>query len=139
MRNKLTAAAETDTAAETEGAWFEYSPRGDEVFRVKMARAGNNNADFGREMEKRVRPFRAGVRDAKSAVIPPHIERKINAEVYARTVVKDWNADDVGEPFSIEACIQIFMDAPDFLAWVMNASSSADSFRKQVIAENAGN
>lgn len=138
MVNKLVAAAETDTAAEIEGAWFEYNPRGDQPFRVKLARTGSVNPEFTKLMEQRVRPFRAGVRDG-NASIPPAMERKINAEVYARTVVKDWNAEDVGEPFTVDACIDVFTKAPDFLMWVMGASSSADSFRKRQIEENAGN
>lgn len=138
MVNKLVAAAETDTAAEADGAWFEYNPRGDTPFRVKLARSGTSNSAFTQAMEKRVRPFRVGVRD-NNAKIPPEVERKINAEVFANHVVKDWNEEDVGAPFSVDACIEAFKAAPDFLAWVMGASSTADSFRKQIIEENAGN
>ena len=138
MVNKLVAAAETDTAAEADGAWFEYNPRGDTPFRVKLARAGAANAAFTAAMEKRIRPFRVGVRNS-DAKIPPEIARKIDVEVYANHVVKDWNAEDVGVPFSVDACIEAFKAAPDFLAWVMASSTNADSFRRQMIEDNAGN
>lgn len=136
MVNKLVAAAETDPAAEA-GAWFEFNPAGT-PFRVKLARVGPNNQAFTKELEQRVRPYRQGVRD-NNAVIPPDVERKINAELYAKHVVLDWDAEAVGEPYSVDACVKAFLQAPDFLAWAMGAASNAESFRKRNIEANAGN
>ncbi len=137
MVNKLVAAAETDTAAENDGAWFEFTASGS-TFRIKLARAGLGRGAFQRDMQKRTAPYRTGVRD-NSTVIPDSVLRKINADLYATHILKDWNEDDVGTPFSVDAARSALEQSSEFLEWCINTAASAENFRKITIENNAGN
>ena len=139
MANKLTKAAATDVAAEKEGSWFEYSPDGEQTFRIKLARAGNTNHQFVKLQEDLIRPHRAGAKDPRNIKIPPEIDRDIQRKLYSQTIVKDWAPDDVGEPFSVENCYKMFKEADDVLAWCIATAQNADNYRKVVVEEHAGN
>lgn len=138
MVSKLEAAAATDAAAEAQGTWFEYTASG-ERFRVKLARAGSTNEPFAKMQSDLLKPYRLKHRGTGPLDIPPAKDREMSRELYSKTVVKDWNEEDVGVPFSVEACADIFLKAPDFQDWVVNTAASADNFRKADIEARAGN
>jgi hypothetical protein len=139
MVNKLVAAAATDAAAEGSGAWFEYSASG-QTFKVKLARAsGSVNPEFGKLQNELLKPYRFKHRGAGPLDIPPEKDREMSRELYSRTVVKDWNVEDVGVEFSPEAVASVMVQAPDFQDWVVNTSANADNFRKADIEAIAGN
>lgn len=138
MVNKLEAAAATDTAAEVDGAWFEYTASGS-VFRIKLARAGTVNEPFAKLQNDLLKPWRLRHRGTGPLEIPPKDDREMARKLYSQTVVKDWNVDDVGVPFSVEAVADLFIKAPDFQDWVVNTAQSADNFRRADIEARAGN
>lgn len=139
MGNKLVAAAGVDPAAEKEGAWFEFSPNGETVFRVRMRRAGTGNPEFMKKQNDLLRPYRAGQRTPGSVVIPPEKDREIMRKLYASTILVDWNADDFGEPFTEANAIAAFAGYNDFLDWCINTSNAAENYRRQEIEDARGN
>lgn len=76
----------TDEDLEVNGVWIDY---GD--FRVKIASAGTNNKAFEKYAEKKFKPVRKmidlGTLGNKQAM-------RIMADVYAHTVIKDWETKD---------------------------------------------
>lgn len=138
MVNKLVAAAAVDPAAEKDGAWFEYT-KGGQTFRVRIAKSGTSNAEFMKTQARLLKPWRAGAKGGNAPEIPPEADRQIMRQIYAQTVVKDWEAEDFGETFTPDRCIETFRLLDDFLTWVVNISAEQDNFRKAEIEEAQGN
>lgn len=138
MVNKLVAAAAVDPAAEKEGTWFEYIKNG-QTFRVKLARSGTSNPEYMKLQARLLKPWRAGAKGGQAPEIPPEADRQIMRQLYAETVVRDWEFKDFDEPFSVANCVATFKMLDDFLTWAVNISDSQDNFRKVEIEEAAGN
>lgn len=138
MTNKLVAAAGVDPAAEKDGAWFEYGAGG-LAFNVKLARAGSGNPEFMKLQNRLLKPWRSGAKGGGSMDIPHETDRRIMRELYAKTIVKDWDATQFGQPFTIENCIDTMRDLNDFLDWVINISNAQENYRKAELEEAAGN
>lgn len=140
MFNKLVAAAATDAAAEAEGTWFEFCPDGVSRFRIKLARSGTGNPAFVKMQTDMLRPYRLAMRPGSTQLNIPHEkDREIQRVLHAKTIVKDWDALDIGMPFSVEACIETMKESNDFLDWVITTAAASDNFRKVQIEESAGN
>ena len=135
--NKLVAVARTDNEKERGGVWVEYSPDGENVFRVKIARAGTNNPKFMKAQSDAMKPFRKSGRDAHD--IEPTKQREITIHLYANQIVLDWHVEDFGEAFSVEACTRVFQQANDFLDFVVTESQKSDIFRGEQTKEDAKN
>lgn len=116
---------------------MEYIPNGEDVFRVKLRRAGGMNDDFNKAWEKTTRPYRRGGVDMGQ--LAPSIQRKLSGKAYADTVVADWNTDDFGVPFSPEACAKQFEETPHFLDWCVTRANEAQAFREESRKTDAGN
>lgn len=140
MVNKLIAAAATDAAAEAEGAMFEFCPDGVSRFRIKLARSGTGNPAFVKMQTDMLRPYRLAMRPGSSNLNIPHEkDREIQRVLHAKTIVKGWNEEDVGVPFSVETCIEMMKESNDFLDWVITTSANSENFRKIALDDTAGN
>ncbi len=143
MTNKLkqTAAATSNAAAEQGGVWVEYARVNEagkiDTYRVKLSRAGTMNAQFQKVGSDLTKKFRKSGTEVEN--IDLETQRKITSEIYARTIVKDWNADDFGVSFSVEECIDTFSADNDFLDFCISEAGKASVFRKEVVQAETGN
>lgn len=135
--NKLVAAAASDPAAEVEGVWREFSIDGVNIFRVKLRRAGPSNPQFAKLGEELMRKYRLSGTDVND--IDPLKQRELARELYAKTVVADWNADDFGVPYTADECAKTMEASTDFQDWVVNQSNRAAEYRKKAVEAAGGN
>ena len=72
----------TDAKLEKDGVWLDY-----DLFRIKIARAGGDNSDFAKTLEKHAKPHR---RAMETETLSEPLARKMMYTVYAEAVVLDW-------------------------------------------------
>jgi len=118
----------TDKNIEKEGVILDY---GD--FKVKIARAGGANKSYQKLFERLTKPHRRAI---ETETINEKLLGKIMHEVYAKTVVLDWEGvtDDNGDelPFTSETCIEMFQEMPDFYVDIFNQSNKIALFKQEV-------
>lgn len=140
----LFSAYKTDNKLETEGVTFELYGN-----RVTMARAGGANPAFQAAMSKKTMPYRRAI--AQSSM-DPREELKILREVYAETVILNWEVrrgdawvqgieseDGSTIPYSRENVIKTLTALPELFMELQNLASSAMHFRAEVLEADAGN
>lgn len=112
----------TDKAKEKEGITIEFQ---DDVT-VSFARAGSNNREYVNMLTAKTKNAR-NMSGAK--------QMKILAEIYAKTVIKGWSGvtDENGEemPFTVDNCIKLLTDLPDFFTLVREEAESLENFREE--------
>lgn len=135
--NKLAAVAKADPTLEADGIAREYCPDGETVFRVVLARAGGSNNAYHRALEESTRSFRGSGVDL--AQIDFTRQRNIMAKVVAKTVLKGWNEDDFGVPFSVENAEAMFLEVPDFLDFCVAEANKAHLYRAAAVKAVSGN
>lgn len=62
-----------------------YTP--DSGTAITIARAGGNNVKFAKALEIKTKPYR---RQIEAGTLDPKLDRQMMAEVFAETVVKNW-------------------------------------------------
>lgn len=77
---------ETDPVLESEGIWIDY---GD--FRVQIGRAGGANKKYLSYAEAKTKPFRRAI---SAGTIPEERSRALLYDIYAKTVVFNWQVAD---------------------------------------------
>lgn len=120
-----------------EGVWFEYSPDGETIYRVKLKRAGGLNDGFTRLMEKLTRPLRRSGNDTSHIV--PAKQREITAEVYAEHIVIDWDAVAFECDCNPDNIKKAFKDDNNFLEFCVQSANAAAFFRENARTTEAGN
>lgn len=125
---------DSDRNLEKVGVWVEVGSA-----RFKCRRAGGANDDYINLAAKKIRPFAQAIQDD---VLPREMGDDLMAEVYAETIVLDWEnvTDRQGGqiPFSKEACVALFKELPNVFALVRAQADRAGNFRDQAkaIAKN---
>ena len=128
---------ETDHDVEKGGVILNYG----EGVRIKVARAGGQNVDFGKCIERLTRQHR----DHKGNLtgISDTFASELWMQAYAESVVKDWEgvSDREGKPlkFSPENCVKLFKDLPDLFADVRAAAENISNFLADKVEEDAKN
>lgn len=127
---------ETDNELETTGIRLDF---GD--FAVFVKRANDKvNKKFGNLYRQKMRPHR---RALAAGSLNNEIEEAIQMEVFAKTVVIDWEnvTDRDGEPieFSPENCLKLFQDLPDFFTALALESANLENFKKDEMDFDAKN
>lgn len=126
-----------DKSAEREGIEVEYFLPTREVFRLRILRDGSSNPNYVKVSEEVLRKYRrSGVDIAK---LPAEEIRKLNAEIYSRSVVIGWNEEDFGQPFSIENLKATFEADPDFVDFIVKEAGNASLFHKVTTEDSAKN
>ncbi len=127
---------ETDPDMETGGIILNYG----DGQRIKVARAGGANVQFGKSLERTMRPYR---KQLDNGTLADDIANELFIRVFAETVVKDWEGitDKEGTPlkFSIENCVKIFTDLPDLFADVREASNTISNYKSDMVEEDVKN
>lgn len=130
---KLASIFGTNQQLEKEGVWIEIQdPGAGEPARIKIARAGGTNDKLAKVADEKWKPYRQLL---TRGLVPPDVERKVIAEIYAESVVLDWQnvEDEDGHPipFTPAACAAMMLALPDFLSQVMIEAKRLDNFRAE--------
>lgn len=125
----------TDKDLEKNGITIDYGS-----FKIKIARAGGANKRYSKALERLSKPYRHAI---QTGILDDKISDKIVYEVYADTVVLGWEGvtDDEGNEiaFSKEACIQFFVDFPDFFKDIREQSDKVALFREMELESDSKN
>lgn len=141
MGNNPYGAFKTDKAAETTaGVILDYPELG---CRVRIARAGGANREYGKQINSRLEPYR----DRKGRIknLDDDKAREIMAEIYADTIVLGWEVLDgdkyvsgikdpeTGEtkPYERSMVIKVFLAVPDFFHDVQEQADDIALFRAE--------
>jgi len=136
----------TETDKEVDGVWNEY-----DGFRVKVARAGNRNQGYLKELGKITKRYKNLNKMNDSA------QQKILAEVYAKHIVKNWGIeverdaetgaciyedgkihvfDEEGNvsvsDFNKDAVVNILVALPDLFRSIRDFADELTNFQKEV-------
>ncbi len=126
-----------DTVKEAEGVWATYTADGETMFRLKLAFAGGANERYMKRSEEMLRPFRRSGVDLDTVAVER--QRQISGDLFAETIVTDWNADDFGEAFNVESCKEAFRIDPGLLAFCVREANKAVLYRIEGARIDAGN
>lgn len=74
---------QTDKTKELEGVVF--TP--DSTTAITIARGGGANVQYAKAIDRKSKPMR---RQIEAGILDPELDRKMMAEVYAETVIKNW-------------------------------------------------
>jgi hypothetical protein len=124
---------QTNTSLEVDGVTMEVTP----TISLKIARAGGANTEYAKVATEVFKPYRA-VMDKLS----DEDFRKLQATIYARTVVRSWigvtDAKDQELECTEENIIRLLCDLPDLFAAIQLVASDANGFRDKLADETAG-
>lgn len=142
---------ETDQNLETGGIWIDY---GD--FRVKTARAGGTNKKYLSYAETKTKPFRRAI---AAGTMPEERSRALLYDIYAKTVILDWEVNDGEDPktgeikwkrgihkkggglldFTQENVVLTFKLLPAIFFDLQQSAESIALFRKEEMEEDTKN
>jgi hypothetical protein len=138
---------ETDEDLETNGVWIDYGE-----FRVKIASAGQGNKNYVRYAEKKLKPVR---RALEAGALSNKRSQAIMADIYARTVILDWEIQDGDEenkmvqgiedkngkviPFTEENVEITLKNLPRLFMDLQEQASSLANFRKEELEGDTKN
>lgn len=138
----------TDKSAEKTGirVTFGHNSDGTEIALI-LARSGGANTRFQSVADVILKPYR---RQIQNDTVDNTVLRAKMIEIYAKTVVKDWekvalsdvtgNEDDKGyAEFSEENVIALFTRLPDFFTEVQSITDNLSVFRAEGLEEDAKN
>lgn len=121
----LDAAFAKDEDKENKGVWFNYGKH-----RFQIARACATNAKFRKLMDLEMKPYRALLR-ADSLEPIKDILPEVFKEVYARTILVDWEIDGARDvAYTVDGGLEAFNRLPDFWVWVQERAKEEDAFRR---------
>ena len=123
----------TDSNAEAEGQWIEWS----EGTRLKIARLGNPN--YNRLLQAKMKPVRH-LRDR--GTLPDAESSRILCEVIAETIITDWEGVEYeGKElsYSRENALMLLTELKDFREDVITVATEQSVFRSEEIADSAKN
>jgi hypothetical protein len=109
---------------ETEGVVIQYG-----TLRVRLARAGGANKQFAKVLEEERRPY---ARLITNDILPDDLARDMMYRTYAKTIVLEWSGMVYGGaevPFTVDNCIKMFNEMPEFFQFVFEESKRLSNFR----------
>lgn len=125
---------ETDPDLERKGIRLDIAPN----VHIMIARAGGGNSQFAKVSSQVMKPFRAAI-----DVIPDSKVAELQATIYARAVIQDWQGitDRDGNilEFTEANVVQILTDLPDLFAMIRVIASDSNGFRVKQSEDAAGN
>lgn len=117
-----------DEALEKEGVWIDF-----QIFKIKAARAGGSNTKFSSALTKRLQQFRGRIHFDS---LPLDQQREIMMEIYASTVVLDWQGvtGDDGKPVPCtkENVVDFFKALPEVYEVFVLEVDKFGNFKMQV-------
>lgn len=133
-----------DATLEKSGILLQYGTAqrdGKEVpVTIRIARAGGANTMFDKVLEAKTKPYK---RMIQTDSLDKKVSERIMREVYAQTVVLDWEnvQDEDGEflEFTHENVIAMFEALPDLFTDVVTQANKQALFRADIIEADAKN
>lgn len=126
---------ETNTDVETKGVELDY---GD--FQIQVARSGGANQQYNKLLESLTKPHRRAI---QTDSISETVMNKIMHELFAKTVVLGWTnmKDRAGKElkFSVENCVQLFVDLPELFTDIKVQAANIALFRKEAVSGEVKN
>lgn len=114
------------------GIWFKF-PEGR---RFLCLRAGGSNRKFLRAFQTAIKPYR---RQMDRGTMDPDKSDEIMREVYARTVILDWDGikDSAGQavPFSTPNVVEFMSAFPELFNDLVTLCSDAAQFSEEALEE----
>lgn len=108
--------------------------------RIWLRRAGGSNTMFDKVQDAVTKPYR---RQIQQSILEEGKARELDATVYARAVVIDWQGvtDENGQLLECteENIVKLFTELPDLFVDVKQHASDMANFRDAQRAEDAGN
>lgn len=131
----------TDENLEKSGILLDYGTTEEgKPIRIRIARAGGQNAKFQQTAEIVLKPYR---RQLQNETIDPKVLEQLYRVIYARAVVIGWenvtDAEGNELAFTEENVIRVFTDLPDLFKDVREAAEKAALFKNQAREDEAGN
>lgn len=140
---------ETDPTREQEGVFLDY---GD--FRIRVAHAGQGNKRYVAYAEKALRPVRQAM---NAGALSNERSLSIMADVYAKTIVLDWQVAQKNEdgtiswktgiesrdgtvlPFNTQTVETTLKALPNLFSDIQQQASSIANFRRAELEDESGN
>lgn len=134
----------TDADLERKGVVIDYGE-----FRVTIARAGGANRRYNKVLASKARPYRRAI---QTETLPDDIAEKIQVEVFAETVILNWETLVDGKwkqgiegrdgklmSFTKENVIKICQELPDLFSDISDQALKATIFKVDLMEEEAKN
>ena len=135
----------TDKSMEREGIYIDYGS-----FRVKIARAGGDNKEYAKSLERKTRPYRRAI---QMDSMDNDVAMTIMREVFANTVVLNWEVKQEDDewlqgiegpegdllPFSTDQVLDTFEKLPDLFMDIQQQANHISLFREEELGKDAGN
>lgn len=135
---------QTDSDLEKTGVVIDYGS-----FRVLVARAGGSNTDFMRVLTAKTKPHRRAI---QTDTMDPKLAQAIEREVFAETVIKDWETEADGGwvrgiespdggllDVTVDNLVRTFENLPDLYTDLKEQANKVALFRKKELEEDAKN
>lgn len=133
---------ETEESLEKKGVTIEYGEAGS----FQVARAGGANSKYAKSAESVMRPFR---RLIEQELLPDDKAKTLLYTIFAESIVLAWEGvrakpakkGERGEliPFTIENCVQLFMNLPELFADIQSFASAGKNFKADDVEGDAKN
>lgn len=139
-------AFEVDDRAASEGVWLDYGS-----FRIRIARAWQNNHGFTRLLDASMKPYR---RLLENGTMDQEVLKSVMADVYSKRIIlsceykdkdgKTWKAGIIGKdgkvlPSDPEHVKKLLLDLPDLFDDIVNQSKSLELFKRDIAEVEAKN
>lgn len=122
---------------ELEGVWIEY-PDG---VRLLMKRAGGLNVEYRKALTEKMEPHQRTLKLGQE--LADCVASGLLAQAMAETVILDWegvtNAQGKPLPFTVENCVKVFTDLPEFFLQVRFDADNRAHFALDAQDEDAKN
>lgn len=128
----------TDQELEKEGIWQEYFSDGKPVFRVKVARSGENNTALVSRIEALFKPHRRAI---EIGTFPLERKKDLSRIAFAEVIIRDWQVyrndewvtgieSETGEilPFNAHNVVEVFKKLPDLQVELQSFSFDMSAF-----------
>lgn len=140
---------ETDPTREQEGVFLDY-----DGFRIRVAHAGQGNKRYVAYAEKALRPVRQAM---NAGALSNERSLSIMADVYAKTIVLDWQVAQKNEdgtiswkigiesrdgtvlPFNAQTVETTLKALPNLFSDIQQQASSIANFRRAELEDESGN
>lgn len=125
-----------DKDMEVKGIWQDFGVYG----KFLIARAGGANARYVTMLSKAMEPYQ---RQLQKDMMDNKVAEDILIRVFSRTVILDWEGvigrDGKEIKYSVENCIKLLTDLPDFFLDMREESARLQNFRKHDLEDDSKN
>jgi hypothetical protein len=131
----------TSKDAEQDGVRIVYGVEGDKTAPAfTICRMNQRNRAYQARMQAAIKPYK---RQIDNNTIKPEVMENIVMRVFVSTVLKSWenvtDKDGNALEFTAENALKLFEDLPDLYSDLMDAASSAETFRVEELETTAKN